>query len=328
VLLGATGLIHADETPTPSVNKMTYIAEPPEFSGRFGTHTSAHFRIYYDTHASAAVSRAELLERTYQRFYSAFGEGFNLRQVNEPLVCVLFGQSLDFERYAQTADRIDMSWSRGYYSSRTNRVAIFDEQTDRDARKPAQAGDHGKVRMNTALATTTKVSPSVQDAGSAQSLNLAKTTHEASHQLAFNSGLQSRGVMYPLWVSEGLATNFELDSDGGPFGPEFDNATRREKLTAANDTNQLFSLEELVTLARLPVGDANQVNIVYAQSWGLFKFLYAHRKAQLMIYLRLLASLPPGARSTAELRQEFVAAFGEPAALEACWRRFVVTLRQ
>ena len=38
---------------------------------------------------------------------------------------------------------------------------------------------------------------------------VATIIHEATHQLAFNRGLQARFADVPLWVSEGIALYFE-----------------------------------------------------------------------------------------------------------------------
>ncbi len=72
-------------------------------------------------------------------------------------------------------------------------------------------------------------------------------THEMTHQLAYNSGLQKRGVMYPLWVSEGLATFFE-----GSALPQWDpigNTARRRTLAKLHAGGALLSLRELSVLA-------------------------------------------------------------------------------
>ena len=39
--------------------------------------------------------------------------------------------------------------------------------------------------------------------------SVATIIHEATHQIAFNSGLQTRFADVPLWVSEGMAVFFE-----------------------------------------------------------------------------------------------------------------------
>lgn len=296
-----------------------------------------HFVLLYNTDPQWAVSRGVLLEETFERFYGAFlAAGLRPRPLEEPLLCVLFDQSDDFERYAQMADRMNMSWSRGYYSARTNRMAIFDERGDQaSSPPPAEQANHSMSRregLSTAenrpslLAASPKNDSALAEDASASSINLAKTTHEAAHQLAFNSGLQTRGVMYPLWVSEGLATNFERDGATGLFGPEHDNPFRRRKLLRARQAHELMPLSEALVLTRVPVHDPHAVSVVYAQAWGLFKFFYQQRPAELARYLHTLARLEPGARDPETLRREVVAAFGPIADLQEQWCQFLDNL--
>src|SRR4029079_18377404 len=50
---------------------------------------------------------------------------------------------------------------------------------------------------------------------------VATIVHEATHQIAFNSGLQTRYADLPLWLLEGMAVYFEapdLDSSRGWTG--------------------------------------------------------------------------------------------------------------
>jgi hypothetical protein len=288
-------------------------------TGIYSTRTSEHFLVVYNTDHRWAQERCDVLDRTHRRFYEAFeAAGFSPRPLPDKLVCVMFERSQQFERYAMSADRINMSWSRGYYSARTNRVAFFDERGEQ-ANAGGDTGDNGNSM--TLLSATPKDSDTDSDA-----LNLAKTTHEAAHQIAFNSGLQTRGVMYPLWVSEGLATCFELEPDGR-FGPEYDNATRRRHLLTALNRGELVSLSELAGMSKLPTNDARRVTVTYAQSWGMFKFLFERRPEQLRQYLATLAAMPAGARSSDALRQEFLNAFGSIQSLEREWADFLEGLR-
>ena len=50
----------------------------------------------------------------------------------------------------------------------------------------------------------------------ASAFNMATIVHEATHQIAFNSGLHVRFADNPLWLTEGMAMYFEgPDPDGG-----------------------------------------------------------------------------------------------------------------
>ena len=223
-------------------------------------------------------------------------------------------------RYARRADRIDASWTAAYYSARTNRVALVAQRAgdghDHDARH-ASLTDHSLHADADRLDTTEAADSTLSH------ISRASTTHEAAHQLAFNSGLQRRGVIYPVWVSEGLATNFELMEHGGDLGPGHDNPVRRIQLLEADAGGRLLDLDVLASQTRVPSDDAAATRDLYAQSWGLFKFLYETRPDAMSDYLQRLRDLPTGVRDEEALHDAFIRSFGEPDDLERSWRRWL-----
>jgi hypothetical protein len=146
--------------------------------------------------------------------------------------------------------------------------------------------------------------------------------HEAAHQLAYSVGLMKRGVMYPLWLAEGLATSFETCGEDAAVLTA-DNPTRRADLLCALRNGRLAPLEELVVMAHLPSADNQTAVALYAQSWGFWQFLLRTRCRPLQRYMASLAHLPMGRRLPQRLRGEFVEAFGEIDPLEAHWRRYL-----
>lgn len=290
----------------------------------FHLEVTNHFVILHDTDAQRARVRARLLERTHERFYEAFTSFAPLERASSPLVCVLFADRSDFAHYAERVDWLDMSWSGGYYSSHTNRMALYDAvgagQSKREQDHRDRATDDGE--------DVHAQSPQTPGGATASPpLNLASTTHEAAHQLAFNSGLQRRGVMYPFWLSEGLACAFETNRAGQPFGLGELNPTRLSDLRQAMDAGQLIPLHRFVSLVRPPTHDAQHLNAVYAQAWAMFRFLYLHDREKLATYLRRLNQMQQGSRSQAALRNEFAHVFGPIDALEHRWRMHLRTLR-
>src|SRR5690606_28209818 len=90
-------------------------------------------------HEDLARARLDLLEKTYERFYDAFAD-FAPEPTDTRLIAVLFDKHDAYVQYATDADRIDMSWSNGYYSARTNRVALVLARDERvEARELLQA---------------------------------------------------------------------------------------------------------------------------------------------------------------------------------------------
>ena len=121
--------------------------------------------------------------------------------------------------------------------------------------------------------------------------NLTVTTHEATHQLAFHTGVQNLESENPFWVSEGLATNFEMQKRGAPFAFK-KNQDRLDVLQSAHERDKLIPWEEFVVTMHAPQGGGGgneTVGNMYGQAWGLYSFLMATKKEKLAAYLKDLA---------------------------------------
>lgn len=304
-----------------------------QIGGKFQLHVSPHFLIFYDTDQAWALNRAVLLEKTHDIFYSAFRRA-DLKPLPLPerMVCLLFDSHDDFVQYARNVDKMNMAWSSGYYSVRSNRIAFFNDRTNpahqrvvehiaelektidglrqkirEQSRNPALVAAH-RQQLDQAMREHQWYRNRLR--GVAGMANTAKTTHEAVHQLAFNSNLQVRGVAYPFWLAEGLATNFETDDPAANFGPYFDNVERRKLLIDLQADGRMMKLDDFITMVTLPTDDAQRVSELYAQAYGLFQFLFKKRHDQMQQYLEKLSKIPPGDRHVKALRAEFIDAFG------------------
>lgn len=338
VLLGATSLAFADDghdhdhAPDARQDAATPHHElhahddsvAAFFDGPFITHSTSNFRIH-SNHPDWAHEAGSLLEFTHERFYDIWGD--LAAPLDEPLTWVGFNHRDEFHRYAHESDGVDMSWSDGYYSARTNRVVVV-HPTSREPQSVTRGRDSQDVlgqdgedrpadtedESGTEKSEKQEPRPAMIDTG--------QVTHEAAHQIAFNSGLQRRGVMYPLWVSEGLATNFETN-DEGEFGPDVDNPNRRRQLLRAWEGGRMMPLEDLIVMTRVPRSPGQSISEVYAQCWAFFQFLYAQREGQLKHYLATLRQNSPGHRRNRTLRNEFYDSFGDIRVIEAAFHDFI-----
>lgn len=289
-------------------------------TGGWQTHATEHFTILYAGEWCTAAYQGELLEEAHRRFHQAFDRApFVLQVPREPLVALYFEDKADYLRYARHADRVDMSWTVAYYSAKTNRVAFF--RYGQQATVPSGSGD--------SETTSALHQPAAADPGTVRpldvQLSLASATHEAAHQLAFNTGLQQRGVIYPLWASEGLATSFELSAPGGEFGMDAPNPARSSRLERAWREGALRPLSDFITTTRVPTDDPRATDDLYAQAWGLFRYLYLHHREGLADYLAAMREAPKGHRSLDDLEDDFTAAFGPLATVERGWLEWVAT---
>lgn len=290
----------------------------------YAAYSTERFRVY-STEEAWAHQVMTLLERTHDRFYDSFTSGgFDPEPIGERLVFLWFSDRDAFDDYALRADRADMSWSEGYYSARTNRVALVHQGGGGRTTATAVAAMEDARAHAAAMERGSEHDPRPR-LGSEYRLDIAKTTHEAAHQLAFNSGLQKRGVMYPVWVSEGLATNFEIGLSG-EFGLEADNPVRRRRLVGTWERGGLIPLRELIVTTVVTTTAPWTPSELYAQSWGFFRFLFQERRGELVRYLDALDQLDRGWRDERTLVREFNAAFGSVAALQGAWERFLGSL--
>lgn len=292
----------------------------------FQTTATEHFTIVHEVGAEDIAGTGRALESAYQRFYDVFANaGFELSRSGDRLVWICFPQQSGFNKYALRAEGMDLSWLDGYYSTLTNRVAVVQPNLRMADREPVHLprADDMRITLAANKQQSEKVLP-MSPPG--QRLDMTRLTHELAHQLAFNSGIQRRGVMYPIWVSEGLATNFESSSVMNA-GVLSSNMARSSCLATAYAAGELIPLRQLIVQTRVPA-DADVSRQHYAQAWAFFRFLLAERPASLRIYLNRVAGLSAGRRNAEILLSEFIDVFGAPESLERAWIAFVVCQAQ
>ncbi|MFW6061998.1 MAG: DUF1570 domain-containing protein [Planctomycetota bacterium] len=284
--------------------------------------TTRHFVLLHRGDARWARRTGKLLELAREEFYITLREsGFKPAQPDQPLVWVCFPETRPFRQYARQSDDMDASWLEAYYSTRTNRVATIFRTRDEDSFWTAGTNPEAELREDVArIVFASDGDRSQGEPAEAWQIDVIQTTHELAHQLAFNTGLQKRGVMYPLWVSEGLATNFEADPSG-EIGFGRDNAIRRRRLVAMNRDRRLMPLGQFLTLTQVPRN--GRAKDFYAQSWGMFHFLFTRRSKQMRRYLQAIAQLKPGRRSRQQLYREFTTHFGSMRQLRSDWRAYL-----
>jgi hypothetical protein len=127
--------------------------------------------------------------------------------------------------------------------------------------------------------------------------------------------------MYPLWVAEGLATNFEADATGR-ITVGLANVYRKRALSSAWKGGRIEPLGRFVAVTRIEPG-AGMISDTYAQCWGLFQFLLSEHPRELARYMESLAQSEAGWRDEWTMRQEFVQAFGSIGSLERRWHAYL-----
>ena len=143
--------------------------------------------------------------------------------------------------------------------------------------------------------------------------------HEATHQIAFNCGLQTRLSDIPLWLCEGMAVYFEapdLTSSRGWRGIGRVNYPRLETFRRNLPNWRRDSLVTLLADNRR-FRDPSTAIAAYADAWALNYYLIKYRSQEYAAYLKMLAEKPPLVEDDPDTRlAEFKQHFGDLKSLE------------
>lgn len=276
---------------------------------------SAHFTVLY-TDSRIAHKTADMLEKMYEEYFEFFeSTDFAIKRPVKKLEWVIFDSQQEFINYSTVSDFMDMSYVDGYYSSRTNRVALMKPDSRQVSREDSMPPAFGFDRKNNAT---------VKFENHSDESYMKKVAHEAAHQLSFNSKLQNKDSLYPFWVSEGIAMNFENIAlvDFGAANQE-----RKEHLIKCYRQGRLLSFEQLIVITKVPCFSASEVRTLYSQSWGFFNFLYKNYSSELKDYLKFLASETSIHRDKDQLLKEFKSHFKDYYELKAQWYIFLEELQ-
>ena len=285
----------------------------------FRMHATANYMVFYNTSPVYAQWCGALYERLFRAFYNYWERrGLTLQRPDLPLVALVFADRASYESYARDELGDAAQSVIGFYSLRTNRVAMFD-LTDTKGLQVAGRRFTSTAQINALLAQ-----PRAEQ-------TVATIIHEATHQIAFNCGMHPRFADIPLWVSEGLAIFFEtpdLRSSQGWRNIGGVHTGRLAQFRRYLKTRPADSLRTL-TADESRFRQPHAALDAYAEAWALQHFLISTRLSDYVRYQQQLSKKPILVYDTPEQRlAEFQQAFGEDlAALDAEFLRYIATLR-
>jgi hypothetical protein len=306
---------------------------------------SEHYLLLHDTNAnkvgrrrqSRSQSRLELLEKVYESYFMKFAlEGEVLETPKEPMKVVLFGQEKDYVSYTQQRDA-GLIGALGYWSAQDNVAVFFDQGT---TQRMKALEEHSKeLQRNKVRARGTLQSKDAAYLANTVELLVKLTreeddievvSHEATHQLAGNSGIMPRNKVALRWAHEGLASYFETSNDAGWGGIGAVNEGRlKSYYRVSNDPRRadigLLVCDGLFDLARNQQEEAE----VYGQAWGLTHFLMEKRFEQLIEYYRKISAIESGSGQVTrgDLVKLFADCFGDLRKLESQWHAYMRELK-
>jgi len=238
-----------------------------ELPSGFNVFRTSHYIIGYNSSEAYARRVGALYEQLYRGFYTYWrNQKWRLPEPEFPLVSLVLKDRDDFLIHAG-AEIGEMAGSViGYYHLATNRMMTYN------------------------VANFER--------------NSATIVHEATHQLAYNCGMQRRYADNPMWVSEGLATYFETPDRRNPkkwrgIGRvNHVNLARWRKYQANRPAESLATLLSDDMRYRSPA----TAESAYAEGWALTYFLIKTRRDEYVKYLKKLSLGKPAAERTEQER--------------------------
>ena len=272
---------------------------------------------------------AALFEDIYNSYRSYFRvRNLKLTKPEFPLIAIVFPDHVDFTTYAAREKVRASRGLLGYYHPVSNRVALFDPgqktaATESDAKSYSQLA---RLPDNHERFARLTLEPFARTGVSGNGLR-DTIVHEATHQVAFNTGLHSRIGRSPKWIVEGLATVFEAPGIRGS-STTHKSATRinRERFLwfseFAQKRRKKQSLEEFVASDRM---FSKAVLDAYSQAWALSLYLIETRPGAYVKFLRKITKRDPLTPYEREARIfDFQQAFGKDLdLLEAGMLRYI-----
>ena len=263
----------------------------------FFIHATEHYVLCTDTSPAYAQWCGGLLERLYK----AFRTYWSAKQmvVHEPeflLPVIILKTKTEFAGLAAFDRTPASAKGHGYFLITANRIVLYD-LTGTEAELPAST-------VSDVLRRVRKTPSSV-----------AAEVHEATHQMAFNTGLHRRYADNPMWMTEGLAMYFETPDLKNRRGWQtIGRLNSSRKLQFQNYVAKRRPPDSLETLIRSDARfhDPRTIPDAYAEAWALSYYLIRTRPRLYTAWLAQIAAQPPLRFGTPEDRLKlFRSIFGE-----------------
>ena len=282
----------------------------------FEVHTTKHYLIAYNTSKAYAQWCGSLFERLYGAFTNYWTrQGFELRA-----------------RVSSGRDRVRRpDLVREVCPGRVGRRRLVDHrllQPGHESDDNVRPDRHRKLRARAIVAVRRREINLMLSRPDAER-TVATVIHEATHQIAFNCGLQTRYADIPLWISEGIAVYFETPDLSSPKGwRNFGGSINQARLAAFADYAERRPADSLLAhRRRCPLPRYFEGAGRLCRSLGAQLFLIHQRPKQYRAYLQVLAAKKQLIwDSPAERLAEFTAAFGDLSSLDTDFQRYMAKM--
>ena len=257
------------------------------FNDDFKVHEADEFVIVYNTHKDYA----RWIGGLYRRFERGFGHFWKARKLKPtkpefPLSVIVFKSRQQFHQYMGRELGAVNEEMIAYYNLETNRVTMYDLTADQ-----IQGEAMGQRRIHEVL-NNHRALPMV-----------ATIIHEGTHQLMFNTGLQTRFADTPLWLNEGIAMYFEvpdLEANNGWRKIGQLNFLRMQRVLDYFNRRPVDSLKTMIMSDECFRNES--ALDMYAQAWAFNYFLLNEYEQEFTSYLKFMSEKPRLRRDSPEKR--------------------------
>ncbi len=281
-----------------------------ELPSGFSIHKTKHYLICYNTSKAYAQWCGGLFERLFRAYNNYWmRRDMSLSPPEMPMVAIICKDKETWHHYAgrevgNAVDSID-----GYYNLITNRIATYD--------LTANPQTSGRVSKSRNISEINRLLSQPQ-AGQL----VATVIHEATHQIAFNCGIQQRLSDIPVWLNEGMAMYFEtpdLRSKKGWRGMGEINMNRLVQFRNYLQRRPDDSLYSMIANGNRMQGRSEDKRFggqqgildAYSEAWALTYFLLTYQQDDFIKYLKFLSEKKPGRAESEEQKiEDFEKFFG------------------
>ncbi len=253
-----------------------------EMGPGFQVYQSKHYVIVYNTTRKYAQWTSSLLERLQKGFLGYWKKrGCDVKEPELPLPVVIFGDKASYLQYAREELGPAASSAIGYYSLQSNRITMYDLTGMQALRR--EDSRRGSLHDITAMLSEPDAAPLV-----------ATIVHEATHQIAFNCGLQKRFADNPVWLAEGLAMFCEtpdLFSNRSWGGIGKVNYERWDRYRDNANDDKIGTLQSLI-VDDSRFRDPRTAVDCYAEAWAWTYFLITWHTDEYVAYLNAISNKP------------------------------------
>ncbi len=307
---------------------------------------SAHFILLYDTpdkpregrRKPRHEERLELLELVYESFLLMFySRGVELQVPQERMKVILFDEHKDYLTFS-TSLSPDLASASGFFVPSKNFSVFFDHSTNKQFKQLTQISVDLLAQGKEAQRLKSPAARNLNRLGNAldvlfrmlqENEDITTVSHEATHQMAANSGLFPLQVRVPSWVHEGLATYFEAPAEATWSGIGAVNEERIQWYRALSSQPKYSNIDFIVSDEIFSLAATSGARLhAYGQAWALTHFLLERHFDEFFAYYRAIGELPRDLPLNPEfLRELFARVFKDNRALDQEWRLYMDSLK-